>query len=630
MPRMFNFAWVDASEKVFDPNVHAREDERVYAYEFNQVEGDFASLTIQIKNPRVGLLSLGRKTWLHFSKLHNGIQTPLFFGRLVAIPPNIFEDVIELEFIGRPADYAEQKAILADALRVAPYWDPLFIREDALDDADAVLEARSELWHVDPVTHIVSTSDLLVGEDGVVTFTGDDYYDADMELTIANTPARSVQVTSAINWDNQGAGYVNLTGLLLDTWRNPVGNYSGLISSYTFMGLFNDWPQDQQTYSGGYYVQQSYLINVSGENIPPYVKKADNIDPFNYEFPTNVPVGSMMLAGPSYIGGGGGFDPSTIPTSMIYVPLGWGKPLFIIGYTASRAYTENISLSIGCDVQPVVTMPGEDEIIKIDVPSNKASDIILNELPIGNVGRRSFIDSDRGKQSLEYLINIGRAALIARSRAIRLVFTTNFSNGLPCSLRKNALVYNSKFPGGQILGKIIGIHHALDGKTGALRYQVTIASAIGRGGSYVPQIGEPRYVEEGYVDLGYQQYENTIDVLPTNDISYSLMPFVPNDDGIDFTSRLGVRDIVKLFTIENLPDVQAAAVMDGGTSSRPDSWAVVGETYFDEAKVRQVIQELPTRINMQLKPLTTGPYATDISVSVEDLVIPKQIDLEAP
>ena len=629
MARMLNFAWVDASETTFDPVDHAREDERVYSYEFEHVEGDFASLKITIKNPRVGLLALGRKTWLWFSKLHEGVQTPLFFGRLIGIPDNIFQDTIELEFTARPADYADQKVALADTLKVAPYWDPLFVKEDSLDDPDVVLEARTALWHIDPVTHVVTISDILVGEDGTVTFTGDDYYDGDMELSRANTPARSAVVRTSVSWDNQGAGTIDLTGLILETWRNPVGNYWGMISSYTFPGLLNDWPQDQKSLGKGYYVYQSYLRDVTNENVPPYIKK-DTTVADDFEFPSNLPVGSLMLAGPAIIGQFG-FNPEPLPSSMTYVPLGWGVPKFVLGYAASRSYTENLTITMTCAVQDVLTLSGEDDVITIDVPANSASAVLLGEIPIGDVGRRSYVLSDRGlDRSLPHLVAIGRANLISRSRAFRLTFTTNFSNMLPCSLRKSAVVYNLRLPGGQMVGKIVGIQHGLDGATGALRAKITIASCAGLGGApYTVEPGDPTYVEEGYVAQGYQRYDSSVMVLPSSDVSFSVESFEPDDDGVDFTSRLGTRDVIRLFTISGQPDDQAESVMDGSVTVTPATYGVQGSTSYDEAKIRQLLQESPSKVNMELRPLATGPFETDVSVTVTDLIIPRQIDLEA-
>lgn len=629
MPRMFNFAWVDASETVFDQVTHAREDERVYSFEFDHVEGDFASLKITIRNPRVGLLALGRKTWLWFSTLVGSVQTPLFFGRLVGVPNNIFQETIEIEFIGRPSDFVAQKLALAETLKVAPYWDPLFVKEESLGDPDVVLEARTALWHVDPVTHDVTISDLVIGEDGTVIFTGDDYYDGDMELSISNTPARSAVVKTSIQWDNQGAGTIDFTNHILENWINPVGNYGGIISSYTFEGLMNDWPKDQTRYSGGYYVQQSYLINVTNQHVPPMVRR-DPVMEKDDNFPTSLPTGSLTLVSQYFVGGFGFFiDPK--PYITMFIPLGWGVPKFVMGYAASRSYTENLSITINCAVQDVVTMRDEDETIEIDVPANSASAIILGEIPIENVGRRSYVLSDTGlERSLPHLIAIGRANLVARSRGVRLVFTTSFEHALQCSLRKNALVYNPRLPGGQLVGKIVGISYSLDGGVGSLTAKITVACCAGRGGdAYVPQAGDPAYVEEGYVELGYQRYDNTISVLSTNDVAFTVETFEPDDDGIDFTQPLQLRDVLRFYSVSGKPMDQADAVVEGSAVINPGGYGVAGTTTYDEAKVREIIREIPTKINMQLKPLTTGPFETDVNVVVSDLIIPKQIDLEA-
>ena len=641
MARMFNFAWVDPTETTFDPIAHAREDERVYSYEFNHTEGDFATLKITILNPRIGLLASSRKIWLWFSALIDGVQTPLFFGRLNGIPANLFEDTLEIEFISRPADFVSKKLALAETLKVAPYWEPLFVREDALEDPDVVLEARSAMWYIDPITGEVSISDLLIGEEGTVEFTTSEYYKGGTELSIGQVPARSIKITATMVWDNQGAGVIDLTGLIAShpAWDAGGSKYSNMVCSYTFMGLFNDWPQDQKTFSGGYYVAQSYLINVTGQNIPSAVKKApDLLDQLPY-FPTNLPEGSLILLGPS-IGVNEGLTQYDIdidyygnflriPISVTYVPLGWGTFKFVVGYAASREYSEIVTINLGCDVQDVVTLPGEDESLSVEMTSNKASDYIGDDLPIGNIGRRSFIDSDRGDMVLQHLIAYGRAALISKSRSVNLTILTNFRKGINCTLRKNALVYNPRFPGGQILGKITAIKHSLDGDTGALRFVVTLSSAVGRGGSYTADVGDPTYVEEGYVTAGYQRYENVIKVLDTEDVSYSITPYEPDDDGIDFSSPLGVRDVVRLFSIDNGPKEQAALVADSITSDQPVSIVKKSQTFYDESVVRQIISDHPTKINLELKPLTTGPFETEVEVTVTNLVIPKQIDLEA-
>ena len=78
---MFHFAWVDASEAAFGPE-HLIEDEKVLSIAIEHSEGDFPSLSIVIRNPRIGLLAPARKTWAWLS--HGG--APLSLAGSLASP----------------------------------------------------------------------------------------------------------------------------------------------------------------------------------------------------------------------------------------------------------------------------------------------------------------------------------------------------------------------------------------------------------------------------------------------------------------------------------------------------------------------------------------------------------------
>ena len=75
-----------------------------------------------------------------------------------------------------------------------PYYDPVFVAKDKWDDPDAVLEARSELWHIDRVTGALTTSDLLVGEDGSDDFLADEVPYDSVSVHLNQTPLRTVSV----------------------------------------------------------------------------------------------------------------------------------------------------------------------------------------------------------------------------------------------------------------------------------------------------------------------------------------------------------------------------------------------------------------------------------------------------
>ena len=74
---MIYFAWVDSTETTFSA-LHHRSDEDVFAFTVDHVEGDFPSLSLEIKNPRVGLLAPLRKRWAWLAYSDGVTVTPLF------------------------------------------------------------------------------------------------------------------------------------------------------------------------------------------------------------------------------------------------------------------------------------------------------------------------------------------------------------------------------------------------------------------------------------------------------------------------------------------------------------------------------------------------------------------------
>ncbi len=72
-------------------------------------------------------------------------------------------------------DWTSEERRVFDTLRVRPWWDPVWILEERMDDPDTVLEARTQLWHIDRVTHAVTVSDIISGEDGTLAISDHDY-----------------------------------------------------------------------------------------------------------------------------------------------------------------------------------------------------------------------------------------------------------------------------------------------------------------------------------------------------------------------------------------------------------------------------------------------------------------------
>lgn len=610
------FAWVDPTETEFDPVTMQRNDDDVFSITFAQDEGDFGSLVVQIKNPRIGLLTPGRKVWAWLSFFDGSDLFPMFFGRLLGIPSNVFDTLVTVTLTARPADFAARKEALAATMRTRPEWDDLFLSPDNWDDPDTVLEGRSVLWHIDPVTHQVTTSDVIVGEEGVVEFGDNEIWYDSLGMTLDQVPLRSITMQATLPWTQSDAGAIDISRRISQAFPETIGGGGAIIGSYTFEGLSSSWPQAGASMGSGWTVLTGSLDDISflyarSVFVPVFFDQS-KIPP--------LPEGSIQYP-PRYTGkswggvDGAGFD---INITQVYVPIGYGIPKMVVQYTAARDFAEIVTFTLNTAQQSVVTLPGEDETKVIKITANKVSDLGYDgTLPIVDVRRRSFLHTARGEEALQHLVCIARANLAIRSRVVKTTFSVPFKMAVQrgISLRKGGLIHDQRIPGGQAAGKIVSYSYSLDGGTGTPSCAVTIASAVGYGGALESAPGEPTMFEEGYITDDYQEFTNKITLLPTSDVTYTVPPFVEFDDKLDFIRGLNPQNAVKTAFVENGRNVQKAAVM--------------GANGADQSAISAIMQNIPTRVHLRMVPMEGGPFIGNVNITVSDFIVPKQIDLEA-
>jgi hypothetical protein len=604
------FAWVNDGE-TFNPAIHNREDEDVFSFDFEHSEGDFAALTVVIKNPRIGLLNTGRKVWAILSYGNDSGITPIFRGRLVGVPTNIFDTLVTLSFTARPSDFVAQKTTLAESLKVLPYYDSIFVSPDSWGDPDVVLEAYSRLWHIDPVTLVVTASDILVGEDGVEEVTEDEHFYDDMQVTLNSTPLRAVTMTMTIPWTQSDAGGLDLTGI----FRRLTNGY--LLSSFTLPGLISSWPKSGDGFGSGWDVTGGQLVDLSGEQ---GTMKLPDIFYWNGSVPI-LPEGSVVFplkaTGEYHSGETAGFN---FQFEIVAAPIGYGVPSLSVSYTAGREFAQIVTFTLRSDQQSIVTLPGDDESLALTLNANKVSDPTEDgSIPLGDVRLRNYTHTERGLLSIQYGLLVARAHLIAKSRAVETSFKMGFRDALRLNnLRKNGLLHDHRLPGGQANGKIIGAKLSVNGDDGEATGTITIASSVGYGGSYTASPGTPTIWDEGYID-DYQQYENQIVVTDTEDIAWTIPVPSQFDDGVDFARGLNVGNAVMAASIINDSDTQRGLIL--AASAGP---------LTDQAAISSVLSNAPTQFSFKMIPMEGGPFQDEVVVSVSDLVIPQQINLEAP
>ena len=595
MPGPFYFAWVDPTETTFGVEHHV-EDESVFSVTIEQTEGNTATLALDIKNPKVGLLAPGRKVWAWLSWFDGSTIQPIFFGRLVGIPTNLLAEVCTLSFIAQPLDYINQKQVLAETLKVRPHYDPIFIDIAHRDDPDTVLEGYSALWHVDRLTLEYSISDILVGEDGTEVFNQEDSFYDSVQITLNETPLLSVFMDASVTWTQQAQGWVDIGAKTFETFAGSsiLGSWPIAQPGVSIGAIGGGWSSYNSTAVDVF--QTSVAFNISGSgswtNTESHHETGDTMS-------SSESFNKPLLLGPSIefivnaSGTGGTLDPFGDPpinipanetVNSMVIPQWQINTTMVLQYDASRSRTEHLTFTLTSDLQAILTLPespgtsateqiqisGADVSIPLlsyheltDVPfdpteipgyvpgtwpfgsSNTSSglDFIggghssgghLYYIPIGNVSRRSYFPTDRGLWSIEYLISIARAHLLLRSRAVQVQFDCRFSRALALSCRKNAQIFDPRLPGGQAVGKIIGYQLKADGDSGELIGSVTIGCAVGRGNAIEALDGTPSYVAVGYVELGYQHYDGSVIVLPAGDIGYSIPKDAADDDGLVF------------------------------------------------------------------------------------------------
>jgi hypothetical protein len=636
--KQFGFAWVNANETTFGPQ-HDRMDEHVFSFDVNHEEGNFASMSCVLKNPRIGFLAPARKVWAWLSM--DG--EPLFFGRLVGVPSSINKELVTLEFIARPLDYGEQKSSLADGLRALPFYDEVFVTPEAQLDDDVVLEARPEAWHIDRITHEVTTSNILVPEDGVEEFLEHEVPYDSVDISIAQTPIRNLNITGTVSWKQVHAGDI------------AIGTY--LFESYAGKSLIDDWPKPGANLGGGwtagadsaatdnYNIDNTETTTITQTWNNPAQKHTSG-DTLSLNISSTVaPLQGPSIKIPLTFGDKSGGDDASLSSTWLRAPLWRVSAKLSASYAASRDRKESVSFLMVANLQPLVTLPDDGEVQQLSIgggdvglPSGFGDYGAAGDVPIGDPRNRSYFSSDRGLRSLEYLLMRGRAQILMSSRAIEITFPCLFERAIELSCRKGALLHDRRLPGGQGSGKIIKYSFSCDGDTGLLIGSVTIGCPIGYGGFIVEVPGDPTYCDEDYVGNDYQVYEGQLIVVGDADVGYTVPVDAPNDDGLTFPLAYSQAVLInevhgsaaqQAVILQELADSFAVPDLSGVRGTPEEVAAILNRATDMPKQVDDALKDNSVWLELKLKNVNSGPFNNLYLVDVTQLEIPQGINLEA-
>lgn len=652
-PKFF-FAWVDEGVE-FDPEVHNVTDEVILGFRGEHREGDFPALNVDIENPHEPFLSASRKiwAWLSWQTEEGGDVEPLFHGRLVGIPKNILAGVVTLELVARPVDYDVQKADLAETLKEDGYFDIVWIDDSQLDNPDVVWETRDEIWHIDRVTHTVTSSNLIVGEDGNESFAQSEVPYDSVDVQFNEPPLRQVTVNADVMWAQVVTGEFSV-------FENVTFRTFGADN------IFSSWPKTGSGLGGGYTVtlgEANCILDQYDDSSFDFgtVKRFETWvdllrESANPKPKVSIPSGWLqMLLFEDFFqfysvppaGNGGSYKDDR---KGLVIPYENVTGTLRLGYSASRARKESLTFTLTTDVQPILTMPDEQqpEIIQITGRDLGAS---FDEYPvpiIGDLQARSYFSGDRGQLSIQYLILLARAKLVARARAVDVSFDCRFERAVELSCRMSATLSDPRLPHGTATGKVTAYSYEL--ARGVIIGHVTISCAIGRDGSVVTVPGDPTYSEGDYAEAGWEFYDNTTIALGAGSVGYTVPATEPNDDGLVFP--LTSPPYVTPPSAHLIYPAGGGGLSSGGRLSDIDAttWGQLMQgVYFtptgiidtntDELKsetYNAIIKRikdyfeanLEAHIDFVLKPVTGGPFLTNYAIVTTDLKIPKTINLE--
>ena len=632
----------------FDPVLHDREDEQIVGLELSQDEGDFATLTIDVRNPNVGLLALGRNLWCWLSwdrawtpEGGGGDLVPLFNGRLVGVPRLQAGEIVSLQFLARPDDFNAQKSDLVAALSVLPYYDPVWLAANV--NPDTVLEAYSALWHVDRTTLELTTSDILQGEDGTITIGEDQaFYDA-FSLAYGSPPITAVTVSGTVSWQQQGTGSLDITQEIVNGFAkvgspyksafglyqanaDPIGepgfvkaSGGGLITCVCGDGMRTDWPSPGTSIGGGW----SLSSDNEGTGVP-----------LCYIISATYPEG-WMEPNKLYVSQSRQRTVTTTPdttrdeadvavyteqwgTAWVSFPINIYKTRMVLDWRADRTRTETVTAVLAGAVQRELSDSADSDAEDIALTSEYvAKGVDLGGLvPIGALTRRSYFQTDRGTSSFEYLLLAARAKLRSRARAADITFGVDWVTALTITLRNSVTYLDRRLPGGTATGKVKS--YKLTVGDAGMFGEFTIGCSVGTGDHSTAAVGEPSYVDAEYVDLGWQVVSGSQTVLLDDELAYqSLDQFAVTDDGLDLTN-LTVDAALNEFVVVN------------GLTEQMETLAAFDSTVAptDGDAITEMVK-MATACTLDMKPVTGASFTTYFFPSITPLAIPKTIDLSA-
>lgn len=632
----FYFAWCHEDDS-FDPGVHARQDEHLFSLEISGQEAKYPTACVQIINPRCGLLNPERRQWAFISgDRGHGIEL-MFRGRLLSISEQIEGETLKILFIAEPSNSKKILTELHQTLKIAPFWDPLFIQNERHEEPHENLEARAALYCWSRTTGKVTLSDYFGGQK--TSILKNNFFRDSLKIARTATPLAAVEVTVTANWTQRYEGRTDISRLLRSKFSE------GLITTLTGSRLEKGWWREGEKLGrSGYWVTHSEL-----REIQPKYTGALHLYPAHSQ--------------PFWMSP---YDPlnTTKKPQLKRLKRSWYRPTLVLGWVYRQRRRENLHFKLEQKTQTVAYEAPQTRklhlhlqglVLTEDLHSWKPDWIysrgyrvvekgivyhcmrahhsrpsfaedqahwrLLGKQPDIPLEKRcgSFFLTDRGRQAFEHALEIARAHLAATARAMTLSVKAPLEALWDISCDHTLKIEDPRLPGGKAEGKVMSYCLKVEGQTGRRWGEVTIGISVGT----LPQPLRPAleasasYVEDAFIKPGtYHLEPHAWQESPSGFIYEGWGNQIPARGHL-YPDTLRAKDIVEDIVVKYGAEDQNQALQDA--------------QYPHRHHVKSVLKEVTTDIHIVLADLqSVGILEHDIHVKIPTVwSAPQQIDLAA-
>lgn len=400
----------------------------------SQREGEVALADIVVPQDAV----IGPSDWVVISCDERGALEPLFYGCTVGLPLELDQYTKKIQFLAMPQDASAQHEALIETLKQQGLVDEAFIDPAHHHNPSEYLEATSQLFCYDRVTHRVTLSDVFEGRETFLF--KDQILSGGLSLKLKDSPLSGVRLRLSCEWVQEAAGELNLMPFIERRFSQSM------INTLTPQTLLQTWPQ------------RGTLLGRSGYG----VVRADLqvINPLKTgilgHYPTVTPI----------------FGSQGDEEGWRY-PRYWLRGEFVVCWQYRQKRREVLTLELQHRNQVLTSQAKMPRVIKIHLNNIESR--------LDDQSSSRFFDTSAGRSTIDHALKMSRCHLAYSARAGEILVQVPFTEAMDIHLDGSAEVIHSCLPGGKLRGKVVSYVMERSAKKAVATIKIALATGVGEG-----------------------------------------------------------------------------------------------------------------------------------------------------